>query len=97
MRMSNREKLQCGLLALSASLFVGSIASGVTGNIVPMVYTLAGGHVVTGLTKLLDDERDELIKVYKRLASTNPDELSTWMDTLTDGELEYLYNRVTQS
>ncbi len=62
-----------------------------------MVYTLAGGHVATGLSQLLNDERDELIKVYKRLASTNPDELITWMDTLTDGELEYLYNRVTQS
>ena len=50
MRMSKREQLQCGLLAISASLFVGSIASGVTGNLGTMAYTLVGGHVITGLS-----------------------------------------------
>ena len=96
MKMSNREKIQCGLLAISASLFVGSIAAGVTGNFGVMAISGTGGHVITGLSKLLDDENDELISVYKQLASTNPNDLETWMDTLTDEELEYLHNRVTQ-
>jgi len=97
MKMRNRQRLQCGLLALSASLFVGSIASGVTGNLGTMAYTLVGGHAFAGLGTLLKDERDELITEYKKLASSNPEELGAWMDTLTDEELEYLYDRVTQS
>ena len=97
MKMSNRERLQCALLALSTSLFIGTIVSGVSGNLGVMEYTLVGGNVFAGASKLLNDERDELIVQYEKLASANPEELEIWMDTLTDEELEYIYGRVTQS
>jgi hypothetical protein len=92
--MNQREATQWFLLSAAVALTSGAFITFTNGNFGAALIQSSSASVIYRFIDSDEDdegEKSELIQTYKILAKDSPEALETWMDTLTDADVEYIY------